>query len=612
MIVKGKNICDSCFNELDDDGNTCSGCGFDKENYTQELGVLSIGDILMGRYSIGKILGRGGFGVTYLGYDLNSGKKVAIKEYLPDGLATRQTGQLGLTIYTGEKEKLFKNGAERFFEEAKTVARFNGNPNIVHVYEFFHENNTAYFAMEYIEGIDLKQYLIDHGKVDVREAVKLLEPIIDALIIVHSIGVLHRDISPDNIYIANDDRVILLDFGAARQILGEESKSLSIVLKQGFAPIEQYQTRGNFGAWSDIYAFCATFYFAITGIVPVAAMDRMDEDMLLPPSQLGVDIPQGLESVIMKGLNFRATDRQQDMVSFKQEFTNVSQKLTDAREVNIEPEAAATFIETEKEIEENVVSLTEEINNEPIIKQKGKKKKGLIFGSIGVVVFLVAIALFAFSGQIDNLVNPKVEVSDPTITATTSTDGSTTATLSNPNSFGTIYYTVDGSDPLTNSKKYDAPITLTATTNLKVRVIDEEDNMSNITSQQFTIVEKVVEKTVEKPVEVAAPPSEGFMNNIKGTWRVYLPNGGKEDITFTKLNNGLGHMLIYQYGSNTTGSCEGDFIMNNVTEGHGEIVLINVREYGLSPNTYQNIIECEPYGDNAISINGLSYQYVTN
>lgn len=320
--VDGRNLCEYCFAEMQATDTVCPACGFDPAKYEPEPGVIQIGEILAGRYLIGRMLGRGGFGITYLAYDVPQKRKVAIKEYLPDSLAMRQPGQNTLTVYTGEKEELFRKGADKFFEEAKMVSRFNGNPNIVSVYQFFRDNNTAYFAMEYLDGMDLKNYVPAHGgRLSQEETIEILLPIINALTVVHSTGVLHRDISPDNIFITSSGESKLLDFGAARQLIGESGKSVSVVLKQGFAPVEQYQTRGRFGPWSDIYSLCATMYFTMTGKVPIPAMDRMEVDRLMPPSAMGIEINPALEKVLMKGLSYQAVQRQQSMLEFKQEFS---------------------------------------------------------------------------------------------------------------------------------------------------------------------------------------------------------------------------------------------------------------------------------------------------
>ncbi len=321
--VDGRNLCEYCFAQIQNTDEVCPVCGFDPAGYTPEPGSIQIGEILAGRYLIGRMLGRGGFGITYLAYDVPQKRKVAVKEYLPEGLAVRNPGQNTLTVYTGEKEELFRKGSDKFFEEAKMVSRFNGNPNIVSVYEFFRDHNTAYFAMEYLDGMDLKKYVSAHGgRLSQEEAIEILLPVINALTVVHSTGVLHRDISPDNIFITSTGESKLLDFGAAKQVIGESGKSVSVVVKQGFAPVEQYQTRGKFGPWSDIYALCATMYYALTGKVPIPAMDRMEVDRLMPPSAMGIPIDPALERVLMKGLSYQPTARQQSMLEFKQKFTN--------------------------------------------------------------------------------------------------------------------------------------------------------------------------------------------------------------------------------------------------------------------------------------------------
>ncbi|WMJ22753.1 protein kinase [Paludicola sp. MB14-C6] len=334
MQINDRFFCDNCFNELSSELEQCSECKFIKEDYHPEIGILPIGEILLGRYVIGKKLGRGGFGVTYLGYDLKLDKKVAVKEYLPDGLATRYFNQTVLSIYTGEKTELFKRGAQSFLEEARIVSKFNGNPHIVSVYEFFYENETAYFVMEYLEGVDLKQHLTQSQSFfSEKEIIDIILPIMDALIIVHSLGVLHRDISPDNIFITKDNNAKLIDFGAARQVLGEQSKSLSIILKQGFAPIEQYQSKGKQGQWTDIYGLAATIYYCLTGKVPECALDRLEEDTLKMPSELGIAVSPTFEKILKKALSIRYTDRYQTMLEFKNDLLSLLPKAVEEKPI---------------------------------------------------------------------------------------------------------------------------------------------------------------------------------------------------------------------------------------------------------------------------------------
>lgn len=311
--INNKNLCESCFAELPSDATVCSACTFEKNNSKYPT-ALPEGTILAGRYVVGRVLGKGGFGITYLCYDTRENKTVAVKEYLPDHLTHRNTGETIVSTFSGETEEYFKTGAQKFFEEAKLVSNFNGNPNIISVYEFFYENNTTYFVMEYLDGVDLKTYIKEKGgTITEEEVLSIADKIIKALMIVHSTDILHRDISPDNIFMCNDGNVKLIDFGAARQVMGEVSKSLSVVLKEGFAPIEQYQTRGKQGPWTDIYALGATLYYALTGEILDNAMTRMTED-----SQLNLqNVSPEIASVITKMLEIRKEDRYQDTIELR-------------------------------------------------------------------------------------------------------------------------------------------------------------------------------------------------------------------------------------------------------------------------------------------------------
>ncbi len=313
LKINNKILCEKCFLPLQSNKTTCKHC-FSGKNTDKYPTALPEGTILSGRYIVGKVLGKGGFGITYLCYDSKQDKRVAIKEYLPDALTHRNTGETQVSAYDGEKKDYFLKGAKKFFEEAKLVSRFNGNPNIIGVYEFFYENNTAYFVMEYLDGTDFKTYITENGgKLNENQVAFAADKMCDALIIVHSMGVLHRDISPDNIFICENGNIKLIDFGAARQVLGEASKSLSVILKQGFAPLEQYQKHGNQGPWTDIYALGASLYYALTGKVIDDAMTRLSDDTL----ELNGISPE-FAAVIKKMLAIKTEDRYQSAVELKQ------------------------------------------------------------------------------------------------------------------------------------------------------------------------------------------------------------------------------------------------------------------------------------------------------
>lgn len=318
-----KIFCYNCFHEKDSSAAVCPNCGYntdeDKDKYPQ---ALSGGTVLGGRYILGRVLGQGGFGITYVAKDWKTGQLIAVKEYLPDSLAVRSGGS-SVIAYSRQQEESFLYGKECFLNEAKTLAEFIGNPNIVQVHSYFEENGTAYFVMDYVKGISFQQHIQNcGGRIDWKEAEKILFPVMDALAAVHARGIIHRDVTPDNIYIAQDGIVKLLDFGAARYSMGDRSRSLDIVLKHGFAPKEQYTRHGRQGPYTDVYSLAASFYYAITGRKPPDSIDRMEEDDLVPPDSLGVNIPDYIEKALDKGMAVRPAERFQDMSQFKAAMMN--------------------------------------------------------------------------------------------------------------------------------------------------------------------------------------------------------------------------------------------------------------------------------------------------
>lgn len=308
--------CYNCFQSMADGAAVCPSCGYKASAQTDKYPMaLPPGTVLNGRYILGRVLGQGGFGITYVAQDHKTGSLVAVKEYFPDTMAAR-TGGPSVSAYTGQREENFLYGKECFLNEAKTLAEFIGNPNIVRVHSYFEENNTAYFVMDYVQGTSFQDYLKQHGRLSWQETKRILEPVIGALASVHSKGVIHRDVTPDNIYITNDGTVKLLDFGAARYSLGDKSRSLDVVLKHGYAPREQYSRHGRQGPYTDVYALGATFYYALTGRLPPDSIDRQDEDEFILPSSLGVKLPAKAEDALCKALAVSAQDRFQSMSEF--------------------------------------------------------------------------------------------------------------------------------------------------------------------------------------------------------------------------------------------------------------------------------------------------------
>lgn len=293
--------------------------------------ALPKGTILAGQYIIESVLGQGGFGITYKATDYKTKGFVAIKEFFPESMATR-TGTT-VSSFSGERGESFDYGKDCFLQEAETLAQFIGIDGIVEIHNYFEENGTAYFVMDYVEGISFDEYIKrSGGKVTCEVAEGVLVRVMDALAMVHSKGIVHRDVTPDNIYITNDGKVKLLDFGAARYSLGDKSRSLDVVLKHGFAPKEQYTRHGRQGPFTDVYSVGASFYFALTGRRPPDSIDRLEDDDLVPPSRLGVQISKEKEHAIMKAMEVQPGDRYQTMTEFKQGL--YSNNVPSARNAN--------------------------------------------------------------------------------------------------------------------------------------------------------------------------------------------------------------------------------------------------------------------------------------
>ncbi|GEM_PF-2191857 len=302
------------------EGGICTRCG------EPELSPGSNGDnalppgstLANGRFLVGKRLGKGGFGVTYIAYDHKHSCRIALKEFMPEYLAVRKGSRI---IPKQNCEEQYEKSMNSFMKEARALYELRGHQNIVQVLSTFKENGTAYYTMELLEGESLLDYLKRKKKISADEAFKMLYPVMGAIDYMHRKGILHRDIAPDNIMLCRDrahpDRVIpkLIDFGAAHVAIQGYSRSYPGVKKSGFSPQEQNWDGKYQGPWSDVYAFCATFYGAIVGTVPVASVDRMESgvDALKKPSELGADISPEMEAVLMKGMKLDYQERTQSM-----------------------------------------------------------------------------------------------------------------------------------------------------------------------------------------------------------------------------------------------------------------------------------------------------------
>ena len=315
-------LCPGCF--TDQGGvHPCPHCGYDARAARSPL-LLPHRTLLQGQHLVGRVLGRpGGFGITYLGWDLRLERRVAIKEFLPRDLAGRGADQVSVVPHSAEDREVFLYGLEQFLREARTLAKLD-HPNIVRVMQVFEANGTAYLVMEFYQGLTLAEHLERQGgRLDEDSARRLIGPVLDGLRAVHAKGFLHRDIKPQNIYLARIEgggvRPILLDFGAARQAVGERSQSVSVLGTPGYAPFEQYHSRGQQGPWTDVYAVAAVLYRLVTGTAPPPANERMAADDLTPATAFGVSA--GLSATLARALSLRPEGRPQSVEAVQAELS---------------------------------------------------------------------------------------------------------------------------------------------------------------------------------------------------------------------------------------------------------------------------------------------------
>ncbi len=365
------------------------------------LHLLKKGARLKNRYTIEDVIGEGGYGITYVGQDEILDQIVAIKEYFPHGIVSRNTNYGSeLTISQLNYGENYEKGKVRFLAEAQTLAKFNSQSGIVHVRDYFESNNTAYIVMEYLAGVSLKDYLKQNGVLAVDEVLDMMAPLFEALDAVHQSGMIHRDISPDNIMVLTDGHLCLVDFGAAKDYTEFGEKSFSIILKYSYAPEEQYRAHGVQGPWTDIYAIAATIYRCITGIVPVESIERLlsDEDSLKTPSELGVKIDKKTEQVLMKGLSIHAKDRYQNLKEFCQDLYDVNRNHSGRRDTPPTDSKKTADTDLKMALDEDSVQRSdpdlvketegkvEEKSSDSMTKHLGFLWKGILFAVVFVTI----------------------------------------------------------------------------------------------------------------------------------------------------------------------------------------------------------------------------------
>lgn len=303
--------CVNCMEETTEE--ICPYCGYHASRAEQASYGLKRDTILHGRYLIGNMLGQGGFGITYIGFDMMLNIKVAIKEYYPMGYVSRDCTRSNRIVWgtTRDGQTAPQRGCEEFLKEARRMAQIDVLPEIVRVRDTFMDNNTAYIVMDYVQGQTLKSYLLQNGVMGFGECVHMLLPLMRSLAKVHERGMIHRDISPDNIMVEADGRLRLLDLGSAKELNLNDSGNSQLVTKKGFSPAEQCIEGGRIGTWTDVYALCATIYYCVTGKLAPDAMERLasDKDPLSFDVQMKEPLGEKAKNVLRKGLSVRSENR---------------------------------------------------------------------------------------------------------------------------------------------------------------------------------------------------------------------------------------------------------------------------------------------------------------
>lgn len=312
--------CMGCMREIEDNLDVCPHCGFNEKEYISKEYALPIHSKLReGRFEIGKVIGRGGFGVAYIALDTVLNIPVAVKEYYPHGTQTRDvsleaTEALSATAVADDyDDESYQEGKKRVLLEARNAAKVR-TEGIVFVRDFFEENNTVFIVMDYVRGETLSKYIKSHI-LSSSEKIALLEPIFGALKRIHGQGIIHRDISPDNIMVDENGKAVLLDFGAARSY-DKSTQHMTQILKMGYTPIEQLSTKAKQGPWTDIYALGATLYKIISGECPENSNDRQIVDETKDIKEIVNDISDNQSYAIMKAIAVKGEDRWQSIDEF--------------------------------------------------------------------------------------------------------------------------------------------------------------------------------------------------------------------------------------------------------------------------------------------------------
>lgn len=522
------NRCSKCMEEIH--GYPCPRCKFDIASFQPKSYALAPNTILHGRYLLGVPLGQGGFGITYIAWDLEEKKKVAVKELYPSGHASRYSTGGTDVIWSGDRESklLMVDGPAVFRKEAAKMQKLKDVPQVVQVCEVFTDNNTAYIVMDFVAGITLKDYLMENGPLNWDKTQKLLAPAIEAMIRVHKAGLIHRDISPDNMMIEPSGKIRILDLGAAKDLNTNSGASSMIVAKGGFSPLEQYSQRGGSGTWTDVYALAATICYTLSGKTLPASVDRVNGDGDLWEQPVYKKLPPHVLAALQKALAVSPKDRTQTMEQF---LSDLRLSKPDAKK------ADAKRADTTKQ---------------EVPKPEEKKKSGRSTAAIVALVLLCCVAIVAIGIRFGSVLEEKARdiLGNPVTvenTPTTRKPTSTTAASKEPTTKATTAPT---------TKATTAPTTAPTTKPTTAPTVpgylgDVEGYWGAKTSVNGTngspyVLNKTINNCTKMTLYFQLDSADGW---YQGGWRcLFRMNGRWEDLQgFAVPNNCLGDTQEFQF-----------------------------------------------------------------
>lgn len=522
------NRCSKCMEEIH--SYPCPRCKFDIASFQPKSYALAPNTILHGRYLLGVPLGQGGFGITYIAWDLEEKKKVAVKELYPSGHASRYSTGGTDVIWSGDRESklLMVDGPAVFRKEAAKMQKLKDVPQVVQVCEVFTDNNTAYIVMDFVAGITLKDYLMENGPLNWDKTQKLLAPAIEAMIRVHKAGLIHRDISPDNMMIEPSGKIRILDLGAAKDLNTNSGASSMIVAKGGFSPLEQYSQRGGSGTWTDVYALAATICYTLSGKTLPASVDRVNGDGDMWEQPVYKKLPPHVLAALQKALAVSPKDRTQTMEQF---LSDLRLSKPDAKK------ADAKRADTTKQ---------------EVPKPEEKKKSGRSTAAIVALVLLCCVAIVAIGIRFGSVLEEKARdiLGNPVTvenTPTTRKPTSTTAASKEPTTKATTAPTTKATTAPTT-----APTTKPTTAPTVPGYLGDVDGYwgaktsVNGTNGSPYILEKTLNNCTKMTLYFQLDSADGW---YQGGWRcLFRMNGRWEDLQgFAVPNNCLGDTQEFQF-----------------------------------------------------------------